>query len=217
LRENSVLIVDDDNITLMQLVSILEPDYSIYVAKDGMTALRLAERSLPDIIILDLVMPGMNGFEIIGELKKMDKTKGIPVIFITGDSEEDNERKGLSLGAVDYIHKPFNGALLIKRIETHMAVVDAKKDMMAHKQSIDRLLAGVTDGETSSEVLKTLISDTSFLLSMDRNIRSSLLTIVDLIETAIKSEDIFNIKQCLGEADVETRMILKILDGTLTT
>ena len=105
-KKNSILIVDDDTSNLLELTSILKADYKIHAVRNGLSALENANEYLPDLILLDVIMPDMNGFEVLTELKKSEKTKSIPVIFITGLS--GNESEGLALGAVDYIHKPFN-------------------------------------------------------------------------------------------------------------
>jgi CheY-like chemotaxis protein len=103
-----VLIVDDEKSNLEVLISILTPDYTIYMTKSGAAAIEMANRYVPDIILLDILMPDMNGFDVLAALKASDKTRGIPVIIITGlDSVEDEER-GAELGAVDFIRKPFN-------------------------------------------------------------------------------------------------------------
>jgi len=106
-EKNKLLLVDDDPSNLMELVHILQQDYKIYTAKDGSSALKIANSALPNLILLDVVMPGMSGFEVLAELKKSDNTKSIPVIFITGLSDE-NESEGLALGAVGFIQKPFS-------------------------------------------------------------------------------------------------------------
>ncbi|MCL2808584.1 MAG: response regulator [Treponema sp.] len=107
-KKYNVLIVDDNPPNLMEIFHILRSEYNILTAADGVSALEKANEFSPDLILLDVIMPDMSGFEVITELKKSDKTKSIPVIFITGLNKESNESEGLSLGAVDYIHKPFN-------------------------------------------------------------------------------------------------------------
>ena len=103
-----VLIVDDEKSNLEVLISILTPEYTIYMTKSGAAAIEMANRYVPDIILLDILMPDMNGFDVLAALKASDKTRNIPVIIITGlDSVEDEER-GAELGAVDFIRKPFN-------------------------------------------------------------------------------------------------------------
>jgi CheY-like chemotaxis protein len=105
-----VMIVDDVKSNLMVLNSILNQDYSLIVARDGLEALDRANKFTPDLILLDILMPGMNGYEVIAALKNADVTKDIPVIFVTGLDDPDEEKKGLSLGAVGYLTKPFEPA-----------------------------------------------------------------------------------------------------------
>ena len=107
-KKYSILIVDDDTSNLMELTHILRQEYKIRAVRDGGSALKNADDYLPDLILLDVIMPDMSGFEVLAELKKSDKTKAVPVIFITGLKDSDNESEGLALGAVDYIHKPFD-------------------------------------------------------------------------------------------------------------
>lgn len=118
-----ILVVDDDKTNLALLNSILSPDYSIIVARDGHEALARVTESLPDLILLDVLMPGMNGFDVIKCLKNDPATRRIPVIFITGLDSEADEEKGLKLGAVDYIAKPFKEAIVRTRIRNHMQIL----------------------------------------------------------------------------------------------
>jgi len=119
-----VLIIDDEKINIMALAHFLKPDYEITVAIDGHSGIDAAERQSPDIILLDIIMPEMDGFEVIEQLKESQKTKDIPVIFITGLSNTKDEEKGLSLGAVDFITKPFNKPIVKARIETQLKILD---------------------------------------------------------------------------------------------
>ena len=123
-----LLIADDDSSSLMELIHILQPEYRIYSVKDGMSALKKAEMSLPDIILLDVIMPNMSGFEVITELKKSDKTKNIPVIFITGDGIDSSESMGLSLGAADYIRKPFDPTVEKLRIRNQIHNINTQNE-----------------------------------------------------------------------------------------
>lgn len=213
----TIIAVDDSSTNLISCKKVLRDTYEVFTVPSAQKMFELLEQVIPDLILLDVQMPVMNGYEAIRILKDTETYKDIPVIFLSAMDDAESEIEGLNLGAVDYIHKPFVGALLIKRIESHMAVVDAKKEMQNLKQSVSRLRIDGVDGETDSEVVKALLSETSFLLKMDQTIRTSLLTVIELIETAIKSEDITMVKQHLGDADVEARMILQIVDGTLDT
>ena len=126
---NSILIVDDEKQCLIDLVNILEPDYIVYAAKNGATALEKAHEVLPDLIILDIVMQKMSGFDVIKELKNSERTKNIPIIFITAMGEDDFEITGLLLGAVDYIKKPFNPQVIKLRIQHQIKIVNLQREL----------------------------------------------------------------------------------------
>jgi len=119
-----ILVVDDEKMNIISLAHFLKPQYEIIVAVDGASALEAAEKHLPDIILLDIIMPDMNGFDVLVKLKDSAATMNIPVIFITGLNSAADEEKGLSLGAVDYITKPFNKTIVKARIKTHLKMVD---------------------------------------------------------------------------------------------
>jgi len=119
-----ILIVDDEKINIMALAQFLKPKYNIIVATNGTSALETAEKHIPDLILLDIVMPDMSGFEVLLKLKSSAITMNIPVIFLTGLNNVADEEKGLSLGAVDYITKPFNQVIVKARINTHLKMSD---------------------------------------------------------------------------------------------
>ncbi|MDR1731269.1 MAG: diguanylate cyclase [Synergistaceae bacterium] len=121
--KNTILIVDDEKANLLALNEILSSDYSIFFAKTGERAIELAELNQPDLILLDVMMPDMDGFEVLAKLKASDNTRNTPVIFVTGLVDQSDEEKGFLLGAVDYIKKPFNGAIVKARVNTHMQIV----------------------------------------------------------------------------------------------
>ena len=123
-KKNSVLIVDDEKSNIIALTHILSSEYTIYFAKNGTDAIELAEKFLPDVILLDILMPGMDGYDVISRLKKGNKTNEIPVIFITGLTGVEEEEKGLSLGAVDYISKPFSPAIVKLRVRSQMQMLN---------------------------------------------------------------------------------------------
>ena len=119
-NNHKILIVDDDSVNITALVMILEDDYELFIVKDGQNAIDCANKVSPDIILLDVIMPDMDGFETLGKLKLSDKTKDIPVIFITGLKSSEDEEKGLALGAVDYIYKPFDPATVTQKVRYHL-------------------------------------------------------------------------------------------------
>ncbi|WP_415718864.1 response regulator [Maridesulfovibrio sp.] len=121
----TVLAVDDAPENLHVLMELLKEEYVLLVAKDGEKALQLARNREPDIILLDVMMPGMDGYEVLGELKSGDVTKDIPVIFVTSLDEAGDETKGLALGAIDYITKPFNPDIVKARVRNHLSLREA--------------------------------------------------------------------------------------------
>jgi len=123
-KEFTILITDDAKANLEILSGILSPFYNIMISRSGARALELAEERQPDLILLDILMPEMSGFEVISQLKGSSSTNKIPVIFITGLSGVEDEEKGFFLGAVDYITKPFNKSIVKARVNTHIKIVD---------------------------------------------------------------------------------------------
>jgi putative two-component system response regulator len=117
-----VLIVDDTPENIQVLMAILNNDYLIIAARNGAKALVLAKMEpVPDLILLDIRMPGMDGFEVCEKLKSDPKTSDIPVIFVTTMAAEEDERKGRALGAVDYITKPYSPSLLKASIRAQLS------------------------------------------------------------------------------------------------
>ena len=126
--KNSVLIVDDNTDSIKMLEFILKNDYVLHAAKSGEEAIELAQKYVPDIILLDVLMPKMDGYEVLIRLKEIPETKNIPVIFVTGLTEADDEAKGLSLGAADYITKPFSSAIVKLRVEKQLKMGNLEKE-----------------------------------------------------------------------------------------
>ena len=123
----NILIVDDIKTNIDILFETLMDDYDVSVALDGFTAIRHAEEEIPDLILLDVMMPGMDGYEVCRQLKANYSTRHIPIIFITAMSEIEDESKGFELGAVDFITKPFSPPLVRARVRTHLALYDQNR------------------------------------------------------------------------------------------
>ena len=122
-KKNSVLIVDDEYMNIIALTDILSSDYTIYAVKDGSDAVEYAEEYVPDVILLDILMPEFDGYQVLAALKGSEKTQNIPVIFVTGLNDPSDEEKGLSLGAGDYITKPFRPAIVKLRINKLLQIM----------------------------------------------------------------------------------------------
>jgi len=122
MNNKKILVIDDEKMNIISLAHFLKPQYELIVAVDGVSGFEAAEKHIPDIILLDIIMPEASGFDVLVKLKGSEKTKNIPVIFLTGLNSAEDEEKGLSLGAVDFISKPFNKSLVKARIDTHLKV-----------------------------------------------------------------------------------------------
>lgn len=121
MENNTVLIVDDDVALLKMAEEILTGYYAVSLAKSGEQALKLLQTGfIPDVILLDIDMPHLNGYETIEKLHKIETVQDIPVIFLTGLTEAEAELKGLRAGAVDYITKPFVKEILLARLKVHL-------------------------------------------------------------------------------------------------
>jgi len=123
-RKNSILIIDDEKSNIMALMDILNTEYRIFALRDSLLAVETAETNMPDVVLLDILMPDMDGYAVIAGLKKSEKTRDIPVIFITGLDSRESEEKGLALGAADYIPKPFNSAIVKLRVQNQMKLIE---------------------------------------------------------------------------------------------
>lgn len=148
----SILVVDDESFYLEWIADILGDDYEILPAKEGVTALEIAVSNAPQLVLLDLMMPGIDGFEVYRRLKADPWTCEIPVIFMTGRNDVASEIKGLKMGAVDYLTKPFNPDLVRARVNTHvnfkvmrdkLALLAATDGLtgLANRSHFDRMLA----------------------------------------------------------------------------
>ena len=115
-----ILVVDDTKTNIEVLENVLMDYYDVFVAKNGKKAIEIAEKVLPDLILLDVMMPEMNGYETMRAMKGMDSLKNIPVFFLTAKSDNESEQIGLDLGAVDYIGKPFNPQLVLLRVKNQL-------------------------------------------------------------------------------------------------
>lgn len=121
IENSSVLIVDDSSEMLHIIAELLKKEFSIKVAKTGQMALKIAQSNTPpDLILLDIMLPDIDGYEVCRQLKKDPTTETIPVIFLTSKNEVEDEARGLGIGAADYIIKPVYPAILMARVKTHL-------------------------------------------------------------------------------------------------
>jgi len=138
MKKNSVLLVDDTPEMIDLLGETLNHDYTIKVALNGEKALKIAmSENPPDIILLDVMMQGMDGYEVCRRLKADPKTQDIPIIFITAKSDESDETRGLEIGAVDYITKPFSPPIVRARLKTHLSLRNILNELYQKNQMVN--------------------------------------------------------------------------------
>ncbi|MFR3457361.1 MAG: response regulator [Bilophila wadsworthia] len=126
-----VLVVDDDPVNLDILVQTLEQDYFLIIAKNGKRALDLAFSHHPDLILLDILMPEMDGFEVCQRLKADKETESIPVIFLSVMESPGQKHRGFEVGGVDYVTKPFHADEVLARVRTHITNKRLREELKA--------------------------------------------------------------------------------------
>ncbi|MDR1728305.1 MAG: response regulator [Acidobacteriota bacterium] len=139
-----IFLVDDQQVNLVAGKNILKGRYRVYPIRRSPVMFEFLRRIVPDLILLDVKMPGLDGFEAIRRLKANDAWASIPVIFLTAKNEVDSEIRGLALGAADYVLKPFSPPLLIQRIETHLALAWRQKQLVEFNQNLEGMVRART-------------------------------------------------------------------------
>jgi len=210
-----VLIVDDVAKNLQVLGTILsKQNFKVAAANNGEQALKIAGNTLPDLILLDIMMPGINGFEVCSRLKKDPKTAGIPVIFLTAKIEPEDIIKGFETGAVDYVTKPFNSIELLARTKTHLelkisrdllkikneqlrelAITDSMTGLYNHRYIIDNLEERIAEAKRYKQSLAVAMLDIDFFKKVNDNHGHLfgdlvLVRISTIIEETIRKTDI---------------------------
>jgi diguanylate cyclase (GGDEF)-like protein len=128
---HKILIVDDTLANIEILYKILQGEYDIFFAKNGQDGLKVVKREMPDLILLDIMMPGMDGYQVCSELKDDPKTASIPVIFITAMGSDEDETRGLDCGAIDYLTKPISPPIVRARVRNHLELKRSRDAMEA--------------------------------------------------------------------------------------
>ena len=191
-QQKIIFVVDDNNTNLTACKKILKPFYEVYPIPTAVKLFELLEHIIPDLILLDVDMPDMNGYETAGRLKKNDAFKGIQIIFLSGRVDPTSELFGLNMGALDYIHKPFVGELLLRRIETHLSLIDSKSILEERNKSIEELF------------IKT------------HEIHDTLNDIIEMLRVAMDTGDPGRIKDYLDKADSASKQLLAISNDLKT-
>jgi putative two-component system response regulator len=223
----TILVVDDtpDNLSLMR--ELLKVDYQVQLANGGERALKLAAlEPRPDLILLDIMMPGMDGYEVCQRLKSNPSTREIPVVFLTAKTEIEDEQKGLELGAADYITKPISPPIVLARVKNHLAL-KAHSDFLRDKsdfleaevskrtrevvaiQDVTILamasLAETRDSDTGNHIRRTQFYVKALAQYLSRQPKYAALLTDSYIEMLFKSAPLHDI----GKVGIPDRILLK--------
>ncbi|MDR1893892.1 MAG: response regulator [Spirochaetales bacterium] len=139
-----IVLVDDNPVNLKLARNTLMEKYSVFTVPSAEKLFQLLEQTIPDLILLDVLMPEVSGYEAIGRLKKNPRTAGIPVIFLTSKADTVSELEGFTLGAVDYISKPFSPPLLLKRVEVHLQLETQKAELKNLNENLMQMVEDKT-------------------------------------------------------------------------
>ncbi len=135
-KKKTILVVDDVAVNIAVIKAILVPEFSVKGATNGERAIVIAESDPPDLILLDIIMPDMNGYEVLQQLKKNEATREIPVLFVTSKDDTDDETFGMELGAVDYIVKPITPSILLARVRTQIILADSIRRLTIQNKAL---------------------------------------------------------------------------------
>ena len=130
MKKHSILIIDDTPMVLRALGDMLKNEYNILIAKSGEQGFESAKKNKPSLILLDIMMPGMSGFEAIESLKSDEQTKNIPVIFVSGDVSAETKEMAYKLGALDFIEKPFIEIAIRRRLALITEYIELKRGLL---------------------------------------------------------------------------------------
>ncbi len=164
MRKDLIFVVDDNKMNIQLLESILlKENYQVISTLDSQKAYEIAAEKKPDLILLDIMMPRMDGFEVCKLLKAREATKYIPIIFLTARNDEEGIKAGFKLGAADYVTRPFNRVELLARIETHLRLKHTHERLLELERQSSILAMAVTANHEINQPL-TVLSGNLFLL-----------------------------------------------------
>jgi len=154
-ERHTILVVDDTPANLSLLSHLLKDKYRIKVANSGVKALELAAAAPPDLVLLDIMMPEMDGYEVCRRLKAADATRSVPVIFLTAKNETEDEELGFSVGAVDFIHKPISPPIMLARVKTHLEIKSLHDFLRVRNQFIKKTFGRYMSDEVVEKLLES--------------------------------------------------------------
>ncbi len=217
-ENRTIFVVDDTPVNIDMLDDILNKEYNVRVALDGETALKMISKGeMPDLILLDIIMPGMDGYEVCRRLKENKATRGIPIIFVTSVTGFEGEVKGLDLGAVDYITKPFDPTVVKARVRTQMelkmyrdhieSLAEARARQLVHAERLSTL------GMLSAGIAHEISNPLTYIMSNASIIKIDLENLQDTVAQALEYSDPY--KKSIDEITRGCKeSILEVIDGS---
>ena len=176
-EKKRIMVVDDDKVLLKNAAVLLCVNYSVSLYSCGTDALKaLSEKALPDLILLDVKMPDIDGYTVIQRINEIPRCKNIPIIFVTGMSDEEDELKGFQLGAVDYIKKPFSQKVLLARISSFLknsepAALPAKLTIAGFNDTERKVAELIIKGYSGKEICDILFYSYSYIKKLLASMR----------------------------------------------
>ncbi|WP_172665908.1 response regulator transcription factor [Flammeovirga sp. OC4] len=235
-NETTVLVIDDEKNLLDSIIDLLEiNDFNVLAAQGGLEALEMIENRMPDIILCDIMMPQMNGYIFLQELRKNPLAVGVPFIFLSAKSDKQDIRRGMDLMADDYLTKPFTHEELISSITARMARIDVlKREIMMFMQNINHSIETVHSNLTSSPISNELETVKAMLKSQNEaiekychinshKVRGPLCRIMGLLElfneqdSGYNKEILTHLKTSASDLDKITKEISYAISTTTRT
>ena len=213
----TILAIDDTPSNLMTLGALLADEFDLQIATDGTTGLQLARRDKPELILLDVMLPEMDGFAICAELKASPDTAEIPVIFVTALGELDQEVRGLTLGAADYLFKPINATIAQQRIRNILEQRRLRQEVTAHRDHLEQLVAertlALSIAKEAAEAADRAKS--TFLANVSHELRTPMAAILGMTELALHRTTDGKLVQHLATARRSAKHLLELLNNII--
>ena len=215
-----IIIVDDNSANLTACKYILKPYYDVFTVSSVTKMFELLEHILPNLILLDVELPDIDGYEAAKRLKNDDRYKAIPIIFLSARIDSNSEVIGLNMGALDYIHKPIISELLLRRIEMHITLNEYQKILEERNRSIEELLDLKTKEIiqrqlAEAEAYKASRAKSEFLSRMSHEIRTPLNAIIGMLSLVKETNDPQKIKNYIEKADGASHHLLALINDIL--